>query len=78
MGTWYWFQPGEKMWKVVSDYKTGTIHIYDENGKKVMEKSNLDKEAIKIIEKNFLDVIANNENKKGTQINGYSKNNIYS
>ena len=42
----------------------GTICVYDENGKLIMEKTGLTKEAIKIIEENFLDIVVNNEKNK--------------
>jgi len=64
MGTWNWNQPGDKTYKVISNYKKGTICVYDENGKLIMEKTGLTKEAIKIIEENFLDIVVNNEKNK--------------
>jgi len=64
MGTWNWVQPGDKTYKVISNYKKGTICVYDECGKLIMEKTGLTKGAIKIIEKNFLDIVVNNEKNK--------------
>ena len=64
MGTWKWDQPGDKTYKVISNYKKGIICVYDENGKLIMEKTGLTKEAIKTIEKEFLDIVTNNEKTK--------------
>lgn len=64
MGKWNWTHPGIGIWKVISDHDKGTITIYDENGQLIMEKTGLNKEAIEIIEKNFLDLVADTENEK--------------
>jgi len=64
MGTWKWIQPSGKVFKVVSNCKKGTIHVFDENDKLVMVKKNLSEDAIKLVEKSFLDIVAKNENKK--------------
>ncbi len=64
MGTWKWTQPSGKIFKVVSDYKKGTIHVYDEDDNLVMVKKNLSEDAIRLVEKNFLDIVANNIEKR--------------
>ena len=58
MGIWNWTHPGIGIWKVISDHDKGTITIFDEKGKMIMEKKGLNKEAIEIIEKNFLELVA--------------------
>jgi hypothetical protein len=58
MGTWNWTHPGIGIWKVISDHDKGTITIFDEDGKLIMEKKGLNKDAIEIIEKNFLELVA--------------------
>ena len=61
MKKWNWNQPGIGTWKVVSDDVKGTISIYDESGKLIIEKTGLNKEAIEIIEQNFFDLVAEND-----------------
>ncbi|UCE72984.1 MAG: hypothetical protein JSV56_08065 [Methanomassiliicoccales archaeon] len=58
MGVWVWLQPGNKIWKVISDYEKGTIIVYNEKGEILLEKRGLTREIISIIESNFLDVVA--------------------
>ncbi len=58
MAIWAWMQPVDKMWKVVSDTKKGTILVYDEKSDLVLEKKGLSPEAVMLIEKHFLDVVA--------------------
>ena len=61
MGIWNWTHPGIGIWKVISDHDKGTITIFDEDGKLIMEKKGLNKEAIEIIEKNFLELVADSK-----------------
>jgi hypothetical protein len=58
MGIWVWLQPGNKIWKVISDYEKGTIIVYNEKGEILLEKRGLTREIITIIETNFLNVVA--------------------
>lgn len=58
MAIWAWMQPVDKMWKVVSDSRKGTILVYDEKSDLVLEKKGLSPEAVLLIEKHFLDVVA--------------------
>ena len=58
MGIWVWLQPGNKMWKVISDNEKGTIIVYNEKGEILLEKRGLTKEIISVIETNFLNVVA--------------------
>ena len=64
MGTWNWKQPSGKTYKVISDYKNGTILVYDERGNLLMAKRNLSKKAIKLVEENFLGIVTKEDNKK--------------
>lgn len=68
MTIWAWLQPGDKIWKVISDYENGAICVYDEKGEIIMEKKNLSKTAIQLIEENFLGKVA-------THLNGKDLNN---
>lgn len=67
MGLWAWVRPGNRIWKVVSDYEKGTITVYDEKGNIVLEKQGLDKDAIAVVEKNFLDITATNLTDKSSR-----------
>ena len=58
MGIWVWLQPGNKIWKVISNYEKGTIIVYNEKGEILLEKRGLTREIITIIETNFLNVVA--------------------
>jgi hypothetical protein len=48
-------QPENKVWRVIADYEMGSICIIDEHGNLLMERNNLSIDAIKAIERNFLD-----------------------
>lgn len=60
MGVWAWLRPGDRIWKVVSDYEKGTICVYDEKGNVILEKKGLTKAAVEMVEKSFLNVTATN------------------
>ena len=60
MGVWAWLRPGNRVWKVVSDHEKGTIQVFNEKGELILEKKNLSREAIALVEKNFLDITATN------------------
>jgi hypothetical protein len=64
MGTWKWKHPNGKIYKVISDPKKGTIHVYDEDSNLVMVKKQLSKRAISLVEKKFLDIVAENTKRK--------------
>ena len=64
MGTWNWKQPSGKTYKVVSDYEKGIIRVYDDKGNLIMEKKNLSKEAIQVVEENFLGIVTKEDNKR--------------
>jgi hypothetical protein len=61
MKIWNWPQLGDKVWKVVSDYESGIICVFDENGNLIMKKENLSRDAIKMIEDSFLNIVANDK-----------------
>lgn len=63
MGIWAWVQPVDRIWKVVSDKEKGTICVFNEKSDMILEKKGFSKEAIMLIEENFLDVI-------GTRLTG--------
>lgn len=58
MTIWAWLQPVEKIWKVVSEPEKGMITVHNEKDIKIMEKKGLSKEAVSLIEENFLEVVA--------------------
>ena len=58
MKTWKWIQPNNRIWKVVSDPIRGSIIVYDENGKEILKRQGLTKKALKMIERNFLNIVA--------------------
>ena len=62
MKTWNWIQPGNRIWKVISDYEIGIISVFDEKGKLIMKHKGLTKEAMKMIEKSFLNIVAPKDN----------------
>ena len=72
MGTWKWKQPNGKIYKVVSNPKNGTIHVYDEDSNLVMVKKKLSKRAISLVEKKFLNIVAEN-----TKYKYYEYNSMY-
>ena len=69
MGTWTWPQPGNQIWKVVSDHQKGKICIYDEKGSLLMEQTGLSKNDLAMIENDFLDIVANKENNRENKNN---------
>ncbi len=58
MGIWAWVQPVDRIWKVVSNPEKGTISVFDERGKLISEQCNLTREAVLLIEMEFLGVVA--------------------
>lgn len=69
MAIWAWIQPVDRIWKVVTDLENGTVKVFDEKNDLMMEENGLSKEAVSLIENEFLDVIAtrlmNNNQKHG-------------
>ena len=57
--TWYWKQGKGKYLKVISDSKKGYIKVYNEKNELVLNKQNLTKEQIILIEENFLHIVVN-------------------
>ena len=60
MGIWAWIQPVDRIWKVVSDREKGKICVYNERNDVIYEQKGLSKEAVSLIEKNFLGIVATN------------------
>ncbi len=58
MGIWAWVQPVDRIWKVVSDPEKGTISVFNEQGKLISEQRDLSKEAVALLEKEFLGIVA--------------------
>ncbi len=70
MGVWAWIQPVDRIWKVVSDTEKGKISVYNEKNNLIFEQKGLSKEAVSLIEKEFLGVIATNlSESKATAVN---------
>ena len=76
MHVWAWLQPGNKVWKVVSDYDSGTICVFNENGEVVFERIGLTREIIAIVEANFLDLVATNLSEDESGISSKKKSSI--
>jgi hypothetical protein len=55
--TWNWKQANGSTLKVVSNPAKGKITVYNSDGQVVLEKKNLSPEQIKLIEKQFLNVV---------------------
>lgn len=73
MGVWAWIQPVDRIWKVVSDTEKGKISVYNEKNNLIFEQKGLSKEAVSLIEKEFLGVIATNlSESKATAVNDSS------
>lgn len=58
MTVWAWLQPADRIWKVVSDPEKGTLEVYNERNDLVMKQKGLRKEAVVLIEENFLGIVA--------------------
>lgn len=58
MTIWGWLQPVEKLWKVVSLPEKGMITVHNEKNELIMEKKGLSTESVRLIEKNFLEIVA--------------------
>ncbi|MDY6964704.1 MAG: hypothetical protein SVM80_01865 [Halobacteriota archaeon] len=65
MGVWMWRQANKKYWRVETDVINGTIKVYDENGVIISDHSDLSKEAVELMEKNFFDTVGINEKEVG-------------
>lgn len=72
MKVWAWLQPGNRIWKVVSDPENGTIRVYDHNDKIIYERSGLPRDVISVIEANFLTMVAANLSEESEE-KDYSK-----
>ncbi len=55
---WAWLMPSGKIYRVLTNPRDGTVKVYGSNGKLTRKDENLTEEVIKLIEKNFLDVVA--------------------
>jgi len=58
MTIWAWIQPTDRVWKVVTDPEKGVVNVYNEKEELVMERKDMKKDAVLLIEENFLDVVA--------------------
>ena len=67
---WAWRMPSGEIYKVVTNPADGTIKVYDPAGTLVKQDENLSREALSLIEKNFLENVATeveeNETEKET------------
>lgn len=74
MTIWAWVQPVDRIWKVVTDSEKGVVSVYNEKEELVIGQKNLKKEAVLLIEKNFLEVVATRlTNKKSGDAAGFKK-----
>lgn len=51
-------RPRGKIFRLVSNTNRGTIKVYDNKGKMILEKRNLSKRQIELVEKGFLNIVA--------------------
>ncbi|MGB2841910.1 MAG: hypothetical protein WBC40_05485 [Halobacteriota archaeon] len=65
--TWAWLMPGGKVYRVVTNPVEGTIKVYDPTGKLAKQDEKLSREAVKIIERNFLETVATKVRGKETE-----------
>jgi len=79
MSIWIWLQPGNKAWKVISDYEKGIIRVYNEKGEIILEKRGLSRAVISIVEANFLSMVATKltDIESGTDLSSASKDTMY-
>ena len=79
MSIWIWLQPGNKTWKVISDYEKGIIRVYNEKGEIILEKRGLSRAVISIVEANFLSMVATklSDIESGSDIASTSKDSMY-
>jgi hypothetical protein len=57
MSIFAWVQPVDRVWKVVTDSEKGIIKIYNERDELISEQKNLEKDAVHLIEENFLKIV---------------------
>ncbi|VVB88136.1 Uncharacterised protein [uncultured archaeon] len=76
MGIWAWVQPVDRIWKVVSDYEKGKICVFNEKDSLIYEQKGLAREAVLLIEKNFLEVVATNLSETKSNIRQDTKKSI--
>lgn len=74
--TWTWLMPSGKVCKVVTNPESGTVKVYDQNGKLVREEEKLSEEAVSIIEKDFLEITAAKVKEKGTEMGNGTRNEL--
>ena len=55
---WAWLQTRGEIFRVVSDIEIGFVKVYDGSGNIIMERNNLSKKQIEVLEENFLSVVA--------------------
>ena len=60
---WNWKQADGSLLKVISNYKEGTITVFNSNGKILLKKKDLSLEQIKTIEEHFLNIVTNDKKK---------------
>ncbi len=64
---WAWLMPGGKVYRVVTNPVEGTIKVYDPTGKLARQDEKLSREAVNIVEKNFLETVATEVKGKKTE-----------
>jgi hypothetical protein len=58
MKEWKWKQVSGEILTIVTDEEKGTIDAINEQGENVLHRDRLQSEDLKIIEENFLDIVA--------------------
>lgn len=69
LGILKWFKSKKNIFKIVSNYRKGTIRIFDKKGKILFKKTNVSKDQLKKIEDSFVDHIDDklSKNKKSDE-----------
>ena len=74
MAIWAWIHPMDRIWKIVTDPEKGVVNVYNEKEELVMERKDLKKDAVLLIEENFLNVVATRlTDKKSGDVAGLKK-----
>lgn len=58
MTLWALVQPVDRIWKIITDSERGIVDVYNEKEELIMEQKGLMKNAVLLIEDNFLEVVA--------------------
>ncbi len=55
---WAWLMPSGRIYRVMTSPEEGTIRVYNHRGELIKKADNLSAEAVRLVERNFLQVVA--------------------